>query len=70
MNEDAKNLGLTEEEKLILNLLATSYNNFIKLNNKHPRENQEFAAVIHTCQYLIAKRVAARVDPDFWEKYD
>ncbi len=59
-----KSIGLTEGEKQIVETLADSWNKYLVL------EHQEFANAIHTCQYLIAKRVAARVDSDFWTQFD
>ena len=42
---------------------------FLNLDNKHPDDNKEFSRGINTLQYLVAKRVAARVDKDIWGQY-
>ena len=63
-------VGLTDEEKEVVDLLADAWNKFVKLPNKHPSDNPDFAQGIHRCQYLVAKRVAVRADPDFWDLYD
>jgi hypothetical protein len=58
--------GLTEEEKSILNLTADLVNQYGALESVHESEMDELALYIHQIQYLIARRVARRVDPDIW----
>lgn len=60
---------LTKEEKEVAALLGLAFSKYSKLDGKNPTEELEFVNAIHTCQYLIAKRVALRVDPDFWEQF-
>jgi hypothetical protein len=45
-------------EKQIIDLLASAYNNFIKLEVQHPSELKDFSDGIHLCQYIIATRLA------------
>lgn len=60
-------IKLTSKEKKILNILAEAWNDFISLENTSD-DIQEFKDSIHSCQKLIALKVARRVDPDFWRK--
>ncbi len=61
--------GITREEECCLAHLAEAWNSFLKLKNKHPSDNQEFSSKIHELQYLIAARIARRVDKDVWTQY-
>lgn len=58
--------GLTKEETEIIDHLAQAYNLFIKLQTKHPCDNEEFMHGIHQCQQKIGMRVARRINPDVW----
>jgi hypothetical protein len=58
--------GLTSDEQEILNYLANAYRLFVKLDAKHPDDDNEFREAIHAAQKMIALRVARRVDPQIW----
>jgi hypothetical protein len=59
-------LGLTDQEKLILNHVMKAHAGFLSLSEIHPSDMQDWADAIHRLQNLIAFRVARRVDPGFW----
>ena len=58
--------GLTPDEIKVLNLLGEAWNEYVKLDAKHPDDNDDFRRAIHQAQQLIAIRVARRVDPVIW----
>ena len=58
--------GLTPCERAVLDGLADAWNVFVNLPSYHPDEADEMRRAIHAAQYLIARRVAVRVDPDIW----
>jgi len=60
--------NLTEEETRILHLLANAWNEYVRLDKKHPDDNDDFKRAIHQAQQLIALRVARRVDPLIWKQ--
>jgi hypothetical protein len=62
--------GLTHQEISVCQHLVNAYNEFIKLNDKHPDDDQEFKAAIHAAQKMLALRVARRVDPLLWHIVD
>ena len=64
--EIASRPPLNGSEKAVLEHLAKAYNTFCTLDLVHPDEGNEFRAAIHQAQYLIARRVARRVDPEIW----
>ena len=65
---DAPVNGLTFEEKEILGHLASAWDKFSALEQKHPDDNSDFLRAIHQAQQLIALRVARRVDLDVWSQ--
>ncbi len=60
------NAGLTDKEKEVLDYIGKAWSAFMKLEHVHPSELPEMCKVIHSAQYLIAARVAARVNPEIW----
>lgn len=58
--------GLTQKEKEILSCLSEAWNKFTALECYHEDESSEFRYKIHEAQYMIARRVAARVNPEIW----
>ena len=66
MSDKNKKQGLTKTEKKILQYLADAHNYFVTLGDTHPNAYREFSSYINGAQNLIAVRVAARVDPEFW----
>lgn len=60
--------NLTQEETRVLHLLASAWNEFERLDKKHPDDNDDFRRAIHQAQQLIALRVARRVDPLIWKQ--
>jgi hypothetical protein len=69
MADDSSQIGLTDKEKIVLDHLADAWNVFATLGNKHPDDDTEFCAAIHSAQKLLAIRVARRVDKDVWKQY-
>ncbi len=63
MNEDVK---LTVAEIDVLENLAQAWNSFIGLDQEDTHHLNDFKDAIHTCERLIALRVAKRVDPRIW----
>jgi hypothetical protein len=61
--------GLTDQEIEVLKNLAEAWNVFVKIEGKHPQENEEFCHKIHDLQRIIAYRVARRLDPQIWTQY-
>ena len=59
-------MSITKKEKEILDHLANAWNTFVSLEHRHPSEVVEMERAIHQAQYLIAARVASRVDPHVW----
>jgi hypothetical protein len=57
---------LTEQERKILALTAEVWNEYTKLEEVHPNEFEELSLFVHQIQYLMARRVARRVDPEIW----
>jgi len=66
LTQIASQLGLTLDEKVVLENLAKAYNVFCTLEASHSDEKEEFRAAIHQAQYLVARRVACRADPEIW----
>ena len=58
--------SLSDNERAVLDHLVRAYNIFSSMERVHPSEGDEFRLAIHQAQYLIARRVARRVDPDVW----
>lgn len=58
--------GLTQAERDILYRLSQAWNLYLKLPGPHPDDRNEFRQAVHTCQNLIAFRVASRTDPEMW----
>ena len=57
---------IAQEEREILDLLASAWNRFVELTDKHPSDCEEFRLAIHAAQNLIAFRIARRADPEVW----
>ena len=51
---------LNDEEKAVLDALASAWNAFVKLPVEHPDEQREFRTAIHQAQHLIMSRPVAR----------
>lgn len=54
------NMILTEQEQKVIDLLAITWNEFLKLPEQHPMHHQEFASIIHEAQRVIMSRPVAR----------
>jgi len=59
---------LTSKEKEVIDHLASAWNAFMKLEHTHPSEVPEMQRAIHSAQYLIGARVAARCNPEIWAR--
>lgn len=58
--------NLTDAEARVLDCLASAWDGWAALGDKHPDDDGEFRRAIHAAQHMIAYRVARRVDPDDW----
>lgn len=58
--------GLTKQEEKVLRMTARLWNAYAKLPDAHPTEKEELQLYIHQIQYLVARRVAKRIDPHVW----
>lgn len=58
--------GLTKQEEKVLRMTARLWNAYGKLKEVHPSEKEELQLYIHQIQYLVARRVAKRLDPHVW----
>lgn len=58
--------GLTAGETKVLDNLAAAWNAFVTLPEKDQDRIDEFRHAIRSAQYLIAFRVAKRIDPWAW----
>jgi hypothetical protein len=58
--------GLTDEEGVVMDALVTAVEAFARLERQHPQEINEFVGGIHTCQDLLAVRIARRHFPRGW----
>ena len=56
------------QEKKVLDLLVDAWNEFIKLNEEHPDEQEDFKDGIHKCQYIIAMRIAREHEPKIFPR--
>jgi hypothetical protein len=57
---------LTEQERKVLSLTGEVWNEYCKLDRVHPDEFEELRQFVHQIQYLLARRVARRVEPEVW----
>lgn len=56
----------TDTEQEILNLTAQCWNKFIKLEQTHPSDIDDFANAIHDLQKIIALRMCRRSNPEIF----
>ncbi len=66
MTPFVETVKLTEPERKVLELTADVWNEYQKLDEVHPNEFDELRLFVHQIQYLMARRVARRADPDVW----
>ncbi|MEX5626084.1 hypothetical protein [Pseudomonas marginalis] len=52
---------VTDQEAVVVGLLAEAWNEFLKLRIEHPMEQSEFCTAIHSCQDKILARGGRRV---------
>jgi len=58
--------GLTKQEEKVLRITARLWNAYAKLKEVHPSEKEELQLYVHQIQYLLARRVARRLEPHIW----
>jgi hypothetical protein len=58
--------GLTAAEGVVMDSLVRAVEAFAALDRQHPQEVSEFVDGIHTCQNLLAVRIARRHYPIGW----
>ena len=61
---------MTEEEIHVLDLLGEAWNEFSKLPNSHPMDNEEFVHHIHILQRQVLAREGRRAMGYSWDKCD
>lgn len=47
---------MTPQEELVVNLLADSWNEFVKLEQLHPDDINDFRTLIHALQRIVLSR--------------
>lgn len=52
---------VTDQEAVVVGLLAEAWSEFLKLPIEHPVEQREFCTAIHSCQDKILARGGRRV---------
>lgn len=57
---------ITQKEHDVLTHLAKAYRVFTELEVQHPDDSRDFINALHTCQQLIAVRVARKAAPDMF----
>lgn len=57
---------MNEQEKKVTELLAQTWNEFIKLPSYHPDEQNDFMDAMHDAQRIIMSRVAVRSNPEIF----
>ena len=65
-----QNSGLTSEEEYISDLIVEAFNCFVKLEQTHPDEKNDFKNAVHQLQQLLVMRMARRDCPDYWPSYN
>jgi len=58
--------GLTKQEEKILRMTARLWNAYCKMQPVHPSEMEELQLYVHQIQYLVARRIAKRLEPHVW----
>ncbi|MDK0621518.1 hypothetical protein P5E90_11810 [Clostridium perfringens] len=61
--------GLTLQEGMIMDNLAEAWNMFLKLEQTHPSEQDNFAEGIHKCQQVLMNRILRRDYPEGYPTY-
>ena len=61
---------MSEGETKVLELLAAAWNEFVKLDYRHPSHQMEFATAIHDAQKIIMWRKAQDNYPEIFPKYE
>jgi len=52
--------GLTADERIVLEILAQAWNQFVELPVIHPQDQVEFMQAIHRAQNIVMSRVVMR----------
>jgi hypothetical protein len=69
LKEEKENtLGLTDQEKSILDHFVEVWNELCDLPKRSEADAIEMQEIIHRGQQLIALRVARRIDVDYWNQ--
>lgn len=61
---------ITPAEKEIIDLLSMAWNKFIRLDEQHPCDKNEFMQGIHQAQQIIMIRDARRNNPEIFPIYE
>ena len=58
---------MTAEEIKVIEHLASAFNHFTQLPNKHPSDDVEFSHHIHILQRHVMCRIARRENPELFK---
>ena len=61
---------ITPAEKEIIDLLVLAWNKFIRLDEQHPCDKNEFMQGIHQAQQIIMIRDVRRNNPEIFPIYE
>ncbi|MCJ7747849.1 MAG: hypothetical protein MUP27_08900 [Desulfobacterales bacterium] len=59
-------MGLTQDEREVMDRLMDAYRLFHRLTKEHPDELRDFVDGLHRCQDVLAVRVCRRIYPKGW----
>jgi hypothetical protein len=60
---------MTEDEKLIMEKIVEVYGLFVKMEQTHPSDIQEWVDAIHALQGIIGMRILRRDYPEIFATY-
>lgn len=62
-------MGITKEEKEILDGIVDVHNKYVKLESTHPSDMPDWVNAIHILQNLIGARILRREHPNIFATY-
>ena len=60
-------MAITKHERETIQHLVNFWNEYLTLLNTNDNDTQTIKEAIHNIEYVMAMRIARRVDPNFWE---
>ncbi len=61
--------SFTDEEKIVMELITYTHNEYVKLPITHPSDRQDWVDAIHVLQRLMGQRILRREHPDYFVSY-